>query len=176
MNARQGRHPICFTRLRHSALDVDAFLLWAGVKNMTSSNVMMAARDIRDNSNNHFLASMKLAIAIIATTSYGNAIRKDRMDGDSVEYKGRHYVNNVLTDNPDQLVIHAPHKDGGYVQVGVVNLSEHVHCLGWDWELQFPSGVRELTAFLLNRKKLTKGFHRRFNRAVLAYWLELTDN
>ena len=175
MNARQGRHPICFTRLRHSALDVDAFLFMGRREIMTSSNVMIAARDIRDNSNNHFLAIMKLAIAIIATTSYGNAIRKDRMDGDSVEYKGRYYVNNVLTDNPDQLVIHAPHKDGGYVQVGVANLSEHVHCLGWDWELQFPAGVRELTAFLLNRK-LTKGFHRRFNKAVLAYWFELTDN
>lgn len=176
MNARQGRHPILSLRLHHSALGVVAFFIYGQEKIMTSSNVMIANKAIRNNSNDHFLASMKLAIAIIATTNYGNAIRKDRMDGDSVEYKGRYYVNNIMTDNPDQLVIHAPHKDGGYVQVGVANLSEHVHCLGWDWELQFPAGVRELTAFLLNRKKLTKGFHRRFNRAVLAYWLELTDN
>ncbi len=176
MHARQGRHPIQFMRLRHSALDVDAFLLWAGDRDMTSSNVMIAMRDAYESTNLHFVKAMKLAIEILKTTELKGGNRVDVINGDVVVYNGRSYANNVMEHEPDQLAMYLPHKDGGCVEVGLVSTSWHFHHLDENWELDLPKGVRQLTAFLLNRKKLTKGFHRRFNRAVVAYWFELTDN
>lgn len=141
---------------------------------MSSSNVMVAMKEVRDTSNAHFLKAMKLAIAILATTQFKNVIRKDSVDGDGVAYNGKLYVNNVMENEPDELAIVMKHKDGGYVEVGMVSTSYHIHHLNEDWELTMPKGVRGLTAFLLNRKKIDKAFHRRFDRAVLAYWFTLT--
>lgn len=143
---------------------------------MTSSNVMIAMRDIRDTTNSHFLKAMKLAIEILMTTEFKGGVRVDSINGDVVVYNGRSYANNVMDHESDQLAMYLPHKDGGYVEIGLVSTSWHFHHLNESWELELPEGVRELTAFLLNRKKLTKGFHRRFNRAVLHYWFQLTDN
>lgn len=143
---------------------------------MTSSNVMVAMRDVRDTSNAHFLKAMKLAIEILMTTEFKGANRVDSVDGDVAMYNGSLYVNNVMEHEPDQLGMYLPHKDGGYMEVALVSTSWHYHRISDDWGLHIPTGVRALTAFLLNRKKVDKAFHRRFDRAVRAYWLELTDD
>ena len=143
---------------------------------MTSSNVMIAMRDVRETTNSHFLKAMKLAIEILKTTEFKGGIRVDSIDGDMVVYNGSLYVNNIMEHEPDQLGMYLPHKDGGYVEIGLISTSWHFHHLNEDWELGLPKGVRELTAFLLNRKKINRAFHRRFGRAVRAYWFQLTDN
>jgi len=143
---------------------------------MTSSNVMIAMRDARETTNSHFLKAMKLAIEILMTTELKGGNRVDVINGDVVVYNGRSYANNVMEHEPDQLAMYLPHKDGGCVEVGLVSTSWHFHHLDENWELDLPKGVRQLTAFLLNRKKVDKAFHRRFDRAVVAYWFQLTDN
>ena len=143
---------------------------------MTSSNVMIAMRDVRETTNSHFLKAMKLAIEILKTTELKGGNRVDSIDGDMVVYNGSLYVNNIMEHEPDQLGMYLPHKDGGYVEIGLISTSWHFHHLNEDWELGLPKGVRELTAFLLNRKKINRAFHRRFGRAVRAYWFQLTDN
>lgn len=62
------------------------------------------------------------------------------------------------------------------MEVALVSTSWHYHRISDDWGLHIPTGVRALTAFLLSRKKVDKAFHRRFDRAVVAYWFQLTDN
>ena len=143
---------------------------------MTSSNVMIAMRDARETTNAHFLKAMKLAVEILKTTEFKGSVRVDSIDGDMVVYNGSLYVNNIMEHEPDQLGVCLPHKDGGYVEIGLISTSWHFHHLNEDWELGLPKGVRELTAFLLNRKKINRAFHRRFNRAMLTYWLQLTDD
>lgn len=143
---------------------------------MTSSNVMVAMRNTRDTTNSHFLKAMKLAIEILKTTELKGGNRVDVINGDVVVYNGRSYANNVMEHEPDQLAMYLPHKDGGYVEIGLISTSWHFHHLNEYWELELPKGVRQLTAFLLNRKKVDKAFHRRFDRAVVAYWFQLTDN
>ncbi len=145
---------------------------------MTSSNVMVAMREESNATPTHlhFVRAMKLAIEILMTTELKGGHRVDSIDGDIVEYNGSLYVNNVMEHEPDQLAIYLPHKDGGYVEVGLVSTSWHYHRISDDWGLHIPTGVRALTAFLLNRKKVDKAFHRRFDRAVRTYWFQLTDN
>lgn len=113
MHARQGRHPICFTRLRHSALDVDAFLF-------------MGLEIVMKLTNTQFLATLKETVAELATAN-----KEDKT---------------------------------------------FVHVLGDDWEVQLPAGIRRAMAKAIGRKKTNKAFHRRFDRAVIAYWFELTNN
>lgn len=112
MHARQGRHPIQFMRLRHSALDVDAFLF-------------MGLEIVMKLTNAQFLVRLKQKVAELATEG-----KEDKT---------------------------------------------FVHVLGDDWEVQLPAGIRRALAKAIGCKT-NKAFHRRFDRAVIAYWFELTDN